>query len=271
MKLALLVALAACGTKVDRPITFGGDARPVDLQIPAGFDDGMDYPLIVVLHGYGVDGFVQESVFGLKAEVTAGHAYVLAPTGLTDSTGKPFWNADPACCDFDHTGVDDVAYIGGLVDAVTAAYPVSHVYLVGHSNGGFMAYRMACDRSDVVENIVVLAGDAASDPATCVPTHEVEVLHLHGDADTEVPYATAMPSVEQWMQHDHCGTTFHAGPTLDISSDTAGAETTTQIADGCPAGIDLELWTIGGVGHIPNFNATFEPTMYQWFLDHVRP
>ena len=100
----VLVALAACGDGVTEPlpVTFGGD-RPTDLQVPAGFDAAKTYPLIVVLHGYGVSGFIQEAVFGLKAEVTAGHAFVLAPDGLIDSTNHPFWNADPECCDFDHT------------------------------------------------------------------------------------------------------------------------------------------------------------------------
>jgi polyhydroxybutyrate depolymerase len=272
MKLALVLALAACGNNpVARPVTFGGD-RPVDIQIPTGFDDSMDYPLILILHGYGANGFVQEAVFGLKAEVTNGRAFVLAPTGNVDSTGKPFWNADPACCDFDHTNVDDSTYLHDLVTAVTAAYPVSRVLVVGHSNGGYMAYRMACDHADVVENIVVLAGAAASDPAACMPSRDVEVLHLHGDQDVTVPYAeAAMPSVDQWAQHDHCAGTFHAGPTLDIDADTVGAETSTQLADGCPSNIDIELWTIAGAGHIPNFNAMFEPAMYQWFLDHVRP
>jgi polyhydroxybutyrate depolymerase len=276
-RILVTIVLAGCGgdaTNADapqRPVTFGGD-RPVDLEVPAGFDPGHSYPLIVVLHGYGANGFVQEAVFGVKTEVTSGRAFVLAPNGLVDSLGHQFWNADPLCCDFDSTHVDDVAYIGGLIDAVTAAYPISRVYVIGHSNGGFMAYRMACDRADVVESILVLAGAAASDPGSCHPVRPVEVLHVHGDADTEVPYAqSAMPSVSQWEQHDGCAATFHAGAPLDIDAAGAGAETSTQIADGCPAGIDIELWTIAGEGHIPDFNAAFEPALMQWFSDHARP
>jgi polyhydroxybutyrate depolymerase len=211
-------------------------------------------------------------VFGVKQEVTSGRAFVLAPNGLVDSTGRQFWNADPLCCDFESTHVDDVAYIGGLIDDVKAAYPISRVYVIGHSNGGFMAYRMACDRADIVESILVLAGSAASNPNSCQPARSVEVLHVHGTADTDVDYAqTAMFSVSQWEQHDTCGTTFHAGAAIDIDADTAGPETTTNIADGCPAGIDIELWTIAGAGHIPNFNAAFEPALMQWFSDHARP
>jgi len=268
----IVLVIAACGGPNEvRPTTFG-DTRPVDLQIPANFDDGTSYPLIVVLHGYGASGFVQEAYFGVRAEQTAGRAFVIAPDGLTDSLGHQYWNADPGCCDFDHTNVDDSGYLGGIIDHVRTAYPIDRVLVIGHSNGGYMAYRLACDHADLVDNIVVLAGDAATDPAACQPAKPVEVLHLHGDADATVPYAeTAMRSVVQWAQHDGCGTTFHSGPTLDLDAVIPGAETSVQVADGCPTGLDLELWTLAGVGHIPSFNTMAEPTLYQWFLDHPRP
>ncbi len=227
----------------------------------------------MVLHGYSASGFVQEAYFGVKAEVTAGRAFVVAPDGLVDSQGHEYWNADPGCCDFDHTNVDDSGYLRGILDDVRAAYPsIDRVWLIGHSNGGYMSYRMACDHADIVDDILVLAGDAATDPSVCNPVKPVEVLHLHGDQDVTVPYATtAMRSVDQWAVHDGCGTSFRAGTTYDLDASLPGAETSSQIAEGCPAGIDLELWTIAGAGHVPNLTASFEPTAVQWFLDHPRP
>src|SRR4051812_24182966 len=147
----VLFVLAACGTSDDgpRPTTFGGD-RPVDIKAPAMLTEGKDYPLVVVLHGYGANGLVQSAFFGTATLPAMDAALVIAPDGTTDSTGKQFWNADPACCDFGHTNVDDVGYIGGLIDDVIDTWPVDkkQVYIVGHSNGGYMAYRMACERAD---------------------------------------------------------------------------------------------------------------------------
>ena len=265
-----LVLLVACSSpSLDRPKTFGGD-RPAILQTPAMFDDSKTYPLVMVLHGYGANGFVQEAYFNLGVLAPANEAYVIAPDGLTDSMGEQFWNADPDCCDFDHTNPDDSGYLAGLIADISAAWPVDRVMIVGHSNGGYMAYRMACDHADVIGNIVVLAGDAASDPTTCVPVQPVEVLHLHGDQDTEVPYATtAMRSVLQWAQHDGCTSTFTPGGSYDLDASLPGAETTAQIA-GCPTGIDVELWTIAGGTHVPNITGAIEPVIYQWFLDHPR-
>lgn len=254
------------------PIEFGG-SRPTMLQVPANFDASKQYPLVVILHGYGVTGSLQEAFFGANALVSSGDAFVLAPDGLVDGSGNQYWNADPACCDFDHANPDDVGFIGGLIDDVSAAWPIDKgaVTLLGHSNGGFMAYKMACARADVVTNIAVLAGAAASDPTTCTPSRAVEVLHVHGTADTEVPYDVAQPSVEQWATHDGCGSAMTAGSDLDLDTTIPGAETTTSTIDGCPTGITIDLWTITGAGHIPTLAPGFATMILGYTAAHRRP
>ncbi len=273
MKLALALALAACGTSAPRPRTFGGD-RPVDLEVPTPFDATKKYPLVMVLHGYGANGFVQEAYFGLNGLPKAGEAFVLAPDGNVDSMGHEFWNADPACCDYDHTNPDDSGYLGQLITDVMAAWPIDpqQVLVIGHSNGGYMAYRMACDHSDVVSNIVVLAGAAASDPSTCNPALPVSVLHRHGTDDMDVPYTpNAEASVTQWATHDGCAQTRTAGPALDLDLVQPGAETTTATFDGCPAGITVELWSIQGAGHLPAFDTgAISSLLLQYLGDHRR-
>ncbi len=277
----LMSLLAACGGESDgpRPTTFGGD-RPVDLKAPATLTEGKQYPLVVVLHGYGASGFVQSAYFGTSMLPAMDAALVIAPDGLVDSTGKQFWNADAACCDFDGKHPDDVAYIGGLIDAVLDSWPVDRkqVYVVGHSNGGFMSYRMACERSDVIAAIAPLAGLAASDAAACKPSHPVNVLHMHGTADATVPYGPtsavgtlgALGSVTQWAQHNGCSTTRTPTGDRDLESSLPGAETHSSTTTGCPAGGAVDLWSIEGAGHIPNFNASFLPGLMTWFSDHRR-
>ena len=268
-----LIVLAACSSSSpERPRTFGGD-RPVDLEVPTPLDDSKQYPLILVLHGYGINGFVQEALFGVNQLPKSGEAFVLAPDGLVDSMGHQYWNADPACCDYDHTNPDDVGYLGGLIDDVTAAWNIDRgaIYVMGHSNGAYMAYRLACDRADVITNIMPLAGVSVSDPSTCVPVKPVSVLHLHGTADDMVPYSSAAPSVMTWAGLDGCATTQTAGDPLDLDTTQAGAETQTTHYDGCPPGIAVELWTITGAGHVPNFDqVTFAPLILQYFQNHRR-
>ena len=259
-----------------RPTTFGG-VRPATLLVPSPLVDGKQYPLVVVLHGYGANGFAESAYLGTHTLPQMGKAFVIEPDGLVDSTGKQYWNADPYCCDLDHTNPDDVRYLGGLIDDVTAAWPVDPeaVLVVGHSNGGYMAYRLACDRADVVSNIAVLAGVATSTP--CNPSRAVEVLHIHGTADTLVPYdgggiaaMSALGSVQQWAGHDRCGTTLTTGAALDLESTLPGAETQVQTVDGCPAGTSVTFWSIVGGSHIPLLGPAFTPDLMGWLGDHRR-
>jgi len=266
----VVVLLVACGASTPPPRTFGGD-RPVNLQIPLTLEAGKQYPLVLVLHGYGANGFLQEAYFGMSSLANDSTAFVLAPDGLENSLGNQFWNADPNCCDFEHQNPDDVAYLGGLIDEVSAAWPIDPkaVVVVGHSNGGYMAYRLACDRADVIGEIVVLAGQAAS--TTCAPAKPVNVLHIHGTVDESVPFAVAAPSVETWAAYDQCGPKRAPGPALDLEVKLAGSETHTEATAGCPTAIAVDFWTVEGGSHIPSFGSAFEPAVWQWLTDHRRP
>jgi len=274
VRVLALVVLAACGgSPAERPRTFGGD-RPVDLEIPRNLDTDASYPLVVVLHGYAVNGFVQEAYLGIRKLTETDQAYLVAPTGFADSMNRPFWNADPACCDFDGQNPDDVGYLAQLIGDITDAWPTTDVYLVGHGAGAFMAYRMACDRADLVTAIVPIAGAAGLDAATCQPSQPVGVLHMHGTADVEFAYEGggqfgmtpgspgAVESVTRWATLDGCATTRTPGAALDIDAVVAGAETQPE-SFGC-SGVDVQLWTMQGTEHLPSMTETFVPNVWPW-------
>jgi polyhydroxybutyrate depolymerase len=269
-----LLSIAACGGDDGNPpdappTTFGGD-RPVNLQVPL-LTEGEQYPLVLILHGFGANGFVQQAYFGMNKLAEERGMFVLAPDGLADSTGKQFWNADDTCCDFENKNPDDVAYLGGLIDDVMAAWPVDpqRVRVIGHSNGGFMSYRLACDRADVVTSIVSLAGNAVNVP--CTPSEAVHVLHVHGTADDTVPFAGGPASVDAWAGLDGCTGERSDGGTLDLDQGITGDETQTATTAGCPSGGAVELWTMNGSGHVPSLFASFEANVSLWWDDHPRP
>jgi len=277
--------LAACAGDDDgggapdpeRPITFGG-ARSVMLQVPSTFDPARTYPLLLILHGYSGNGFVQQAFLGLQGVADREELFVLAPDGTVDSQGKQFWNADPVCCDFGNTGVDDVAYLGGLIEDVRAAWPVdpARIWVVGHSNGSYMAYRLACERADVVTAIAGLAGAAASVPASCTPSRAVHVLHMHGTDDDTVPYEDAgvrlgaLTSVTQWAGHDGCTGAIAAAGRKDLDDGLPGDETAVDAFAGCPADGVVELWTIEGGGHLPALAPSFPAELLGWLGAHTR-
>lgn len=58
------------------------------------------------------------------------------------------------------------------------------VYAIGMSNGAMMAYRLACDASDVFRGIMAVAG--TDNTNTCKPARPVPVLHIHARNDDRV-------------------------------------------------------------------------------------
>jgi polyhydroxybutyrate depolymerase len=256
-------------------------ARPYGFKEPATYDPKTPTPLVVVLHGYGASGLVQEAYLGF-AVLSDTKTFLLAyPDGTLDSKAKRFWNATDACCNFDHKDIDDVAYVSQIIDDVTAQYNVDpkRIYVIGHSNGAFLSHRVACELSSRVAAIVTLAGMQWLDASKCGPTSPVSVLHVHGDADDTILYSggatqigtypSAKQTVATWAAKNGCtGALTTTGQTLDLDGSLVGAETTVERYDGCAA--DVELWTIKGGGHLPSFSSAWPAAMWSFFEAHPK-
>jgi polyhydroxybutyrate depolymerase len=264
------------------PTTFGGD-RAVELHVPESYDPAVAAPLLILLHGYTASGTVQNIYFGLEAPALERGMLYAYPDGTEDDSGARFWNATDGCCDLFGSGVDDSGYLRSLVDDIRAAYNVDakRIYFIGHSNGSFMSYRMACDHADTIAAIAGLAGATWLDGAECNPSEAVHVLHIHGDMDETVPYEggtlaapipSAVETVEYWAGRASCSLTPSAGTAVDLESAIDGAETSVSLyQDGCEPRGSAELWTIAGGSHVPELAPTFADTALDWLLAHPKP
>ena len=273
----------AGGATTTTEVVIGGE-RPVKMYVPASYDGSKPAPLLVLLHGYGASGTVQELYFGFKSVAEERGFIYAVPDGTLDATQKRFWNAADACCDFGATGVNDSAYLAGVVDEIKAAYSIDdkRVYFVGHSNGGFMSYRMACDHADRIAAIVSLAGAALTDAEGCSPSEPVAVAQIHGTADDTVlyeggkiagmVYLGAAESAERWAEYGECDIAPTAGGALDLETKIAGAETSVSVyGAGCAPGGHAELWTIQDGGHIPSLGPSFKQKVFDFLLAHPKP
>jgi len=271
-----------------------GGTRPLTVHLPAG-DASEPAPLLIMLHGYSSTGHEHESYFRFGS-VAARRGIVYAnPDGSVDSRGNHFWNATDACCDFDATGVDDAEYLTGLIKEISARASVDpkRVYFVGHSNGGFMSYRMACEHADLVAGIVSLAGATFAARTDCQPSEPVAILEIHGTADGTVrfdggklsdigapgqmnPYPGATTTVATWAAYDGCAAKLtRTKMIVDVDAVTFGsngpAEATVDTALDCDPGGDVELWTIPNGGHSPDLSATFADSVLDFLLAHPKP
>ena len=273
--------------------TVGGD-RPVLVRVPIDFDRTEPTPLLIVLHGFGSSATELQSYFPLGSQATDRGFLVAAPDGTRDREGRQFWNATDACCDFGDTGVDDAGYLRSLIEEIgsTVALDPRRIYVGGHSNGGFMSYRMACEHADLVAAIVSVAGAAVADPSACAPSEPVAVLHIHGDADDTVRYeggdledvgaprGGVYPGVEatvgSWAAYDGCAADLTTVADLvDVDARIDGpagpAESTVMRATDCDPGGHVELWTIAGGGHVPEAAPTLPDVVLDFLLDHPKP
>jgi polyhydroxybutyrate depolymerase len=279
------VILAMVGGALVLPSSAAGPTtdRPYGLKVPAGHDGQAPVPLVVLLHGYTSNGAQQAAYFGLPALADKEGFLLATPDGTRDRLGNRFWNATDACCDFFGSNVDDVAYIDAVIDDIAAKYPVdpARVFLVGHSNGAFMAHRYACDRADRVAAIVTLAGMQWKDQAKCAPASPVSVLHVHGRNDDTIRYdggstpAAAYPgaveTLADWAAHDRCtGELAATGRKLDLDRTVPGDETIEQAYAACPAAVGETLWTIEGGGHVPAFNDPWAPAIWSFMTSHPK-
>lgn len=250
------------------------------LDVPATYDHDEPTPLLILLHGFGANGFTQARVFGYDTIVEDHNVLFAAPDGTVNGEGQQFWNATDWCCGSD-SGIDDSSYLIGLVDEISAVWNVDpkRVYFAGHSNGGFMSYRLACDHADKIAAIVSLAGASYLDATDCGASEPVSVLQIHGDMDETVLYAgvsdgypSAGESATQWADIDGCATSRTTDPArLDLVSDLDGAETVVARHDDCPAGLAVDLWTIEDGGHIPQLSDAFSDQTWAWLDAHPKP
>ena len=161
--IAPLLCLAACGPQ------YQVDGRPYALSVPPSVTGPL--PLVVLLHGYGVNADGQEVALPFSRDVAARRFFYALPNGTIDAKGKRFWNATDACCNDGEIPVDDVGFLRAVIADVKANHPGQidgrRVFLIGHSNGGFMALRMACEAGDVVTGVMSLAGSALNHNTTC--------------------------------------------------------------------------------------------------------
>ena len=301
MKYIALVLLAACAAQSHGSDQGLLDQRPYDVHVPLRYDATRKIPVVLDLHGYG-DSASQEAAYLRLDDVADREMFIVArPEGTKDNAGNRFWDATDACCDFTGSRVDDVAYIGAVLDDLERKYTIDkrRVYVVGHSNGAFMAYRLACDLAPRIAGVVAVSGATWNDFSRCKPGDKVSLLAIAGDADPLVhisggaiddatlalikeagiklptpfipikrQYPSAEVTVATWAKLDGCTGELAATGELDLDTKLDGNETTRR-AYTCE-GAAVELWTVRGGGHMPAFGAAFGDEIYSFLKAHPK-
>ena len=267
---------SAVGESQESVITLEGE-RSAELILPKAYSEEIATPLLINLHGYTGTGLSQSAyTFLQEAAFNSGLAYI-APTGSEDSLGNTYWNATEACCDFNNSGVDDVAYIDSLIEKASAAANIdpSRIYLFGHSNGHFMSYAYLCSGSKKIAAVAGLAGAMEPDANSCT-AEPANILHIHGEKDGTIlynggalfgnPYTSAESTVNQWSQINQCSVGSESPVELLTSIPGVDAKARSYT---CSAG-SLEFWHLPQGVHTPALDINFANKVLEWLLTHTK-
>lgn len=204
-----------------------GLLRTYRLHVPASYSAARPTPLLVALHGGGgsMDHQADDARYGLIGKSEREGFILVFPNGFSRlRSGKlATWNAGECCGTARDRQVDDAGFIRQVVAKVARQMTIDRhrIYAAGMSNGGMMAYRLACEMADVFRAVASVAG--THNARRCAPARPVSVLHIHARNDTHVLFDGGAGEVFR-------------DPSLvtDFTSVPATVSTWTGL-DGCPA------------------------------------
>jgi polyhydroxybutyrate depolymerase len=227
-------------------VTVAGRERTFVVHVPPSYDPAKPTPVVLNVHGYRMTPKLEDWLTGMAAKADQAGFVVVYPLG----TGSPTSFNGGACCgDAAHDGVDDVAFVRAILDALEADLCVDRrrVYATGMSNGGIMSHRLACELSDRIAAVAPVSGFNGT--KTCAPARAVSVLDFHGTDDPTVPFGgdpkrgwLSIPATMQgWVERDGC------------SADGVEKRLSTHVRcfshGGCRDGAEVSLCVVEGGGH----------------------
>ncbi|MBK23141.1 MAG: hypothetical protein CME70_03970 [Halobacteriovorax sp.] len=231
-KVILLAALFYQVPGLSKSVTLESESnfrKDVKVRLPRGFKKKEKWPLIISMHGYGGSSLIQSYYLRLrKYNNKFGFVYAV-PNGLKNKDGKAYWNASNFCCDFDNKNINDVKYIENLIEEISTSKRISRIdpdriYLMGYSNGAFLASKIACESDLRIAGIVTISGTSdlrdqngnllPKDKLNCSHNRPIKVLHIHGDLDSTIRYegfdngktahVSAIAQTKRWAIHNGC-------------------------------------------------------------------
>ncbi|HSL42875.1 MAG TPA: PHB depolymerase family esterase [Anaerolineales bacterium] len=251
-------------------LTSNGQVREFILHVPSSFQREGSMALLIGFHGAGSNAGQFEGYSGFSRVAENEGLIVVYPQALG---ARPTWNTTAG------PNNPDIQFVNDIIDHLLQRCDIdpNRIYATGHSNGGGMANRLACDLSDRIAAIGSVAG-AYQWSEECSPLRPVAIFAVHGTDDPIIPYDgfpnTGEPPtaynivgvpIPQWASS--WGTRNECDPEpLDITHNVLISETKWK---DCRSGADVRLYTIEGGGHEwPADLIHVASTFWEFFKQH---
>ena len=182
-------------TRIDATLLQEGRERTWHAELPLASGP---LPLVVVLHGAGSEGRRYLDMQGWGELARREDVIVVAPDALTPDPTRParfrdnprIWNSGKAKPGQERPQLDEAAFIRLIEDDLRRrGYVIDPArrYLVGHSNGASLTWKLLAEEPERWTAGVTVAGGLVNLPARNGPPRPL--LAIFGDADPLVPLA----------------------------------------------------------------------------------
>lgn len=194
-----------------RTIVQGKVTREYILHVPASYDSNSPTPLVINFHGFGDCAADYSKLIGdfynLDSLADSRNFLVAYPQAVVREKGAAYW--DPGDNGSQSIKENDAHFTEQLISDISNDYNVdlSRVYATGYSNGGMMAYGLACSRGDLIAAAGIMSGIMLK--GTCDVNEYTSIIHFHGVADDALPYEgnqnfqSVSDVVKFWLNHNN--------------------------------------------------------------------
>lgn len=240
-------------------IVHAGLTRRYRVHVPLSYAPSTPAPLVFSFHGGGgsMDYQANDSYYGqISKSGQAGYIAVF-PNGFSKlKSGKlATWNAGNCCASARDENIDDVGFVRAIIEQLSTQLNIDRgrIFASGMSNGGMMAYRLACEMPDVFRAIAAVAG--TDNTRACSPKAPISILYIHarddelalfeggaGRKSSKVTSFVSVPdSIAKWVKLNACSGTpkrvfENAGAYCDAYSP-------------CLGGVEVRLCVTASGGH----------------------
>lgn len=230
-------------------IVSSGLEREYLLYVPESYDRTRPTQLVISMHGGAMWPAAQKETSQWN-RVADEHGFIVVyPSGVS-GRGPRAWSA----------GIGpglmlDVRFISELIDTLRASHNIdpTRVYANGLSNGGGMAFVLACRLSDRIAAVGIVASAIFLPWSACTDQRAVPMIAFHGTADRTTPYHGAkswvapgvFPDIpawtENWAKRNRCA----PNPVESVVATDVTRREYTSCADGAA----VVLYTVRDGGH----------------------
>tara|TARA_A100001015_G_scaffold293719_1_gene370658 strand:+ start:2159 stop:3055 length:897 start_codon:yes stop_codon:yes gene_type:complete len=223
--------------------------REYILYIPSNYSATTATPLVINFHGFGGCANTYELETSMTIQAEANNFILAYPQGIIRAKSSTEWDPDTSSNNINDS---DLAFVEVLINQISAQYNIesSRIYATGYSNGGMMAYGLACNKSNLIAGIGVVSGTMLQNTINnCSPTHPTALINFHSTADSVLPYSgnTNFPSVATAINY---WKTYNNIPTANESETDIDSNTKKYTYSGGTNGVSIEHFEITNGGHI---------------------